>query len=52
MDKAEALKMFEVHLQMLKDGDLHYLVEGHKTNQMLMYETAIECIKKCIEGEG
>ena len=40
--------MFEGHLQMLKDGDLHYLVEGRKTNQMQMYEVAIECIRESI----
>ena len=52
MDRAEALRMFEGHLQMLKDGDLHYLVGGRKTNQMQMYEIAIECIKECLKGEG
>ena len=52
MDKAEALRMFEGHLQMLKDGDLHYLVEGRKTNQMQMYEIAIECIKRMFKGRG
>ena len=52
MDKAEALRMFEGHLQMLMDGDLHYLVEGRKTKQMQMYEVAIECIKECLKAEG
>ena len=53
MDKAKALEVFEHHLQILKDGDLHYMAEGRKTNQMQMYEVAIECIKESInKGEG
>lgn len=51
MTKEVALEMFKMHLQVLQDGDLHYQFEWHKTNQMQMYEIAIECIEECIGKE-